>query len=67
MENSFSAIYKDGVLEPLSKIDLKEQQQVKLKVLSQKSIVQATKGMIKANAEYLQQVAESEELLEWNL
>jgi len=66
MENSFAAIYKDGIIKPLSKINFKEKQKLVLKVISSKSLVQKTKGMINANAAHLKEVAESEELLEWN-
>lgn len=66
MENSFTAIYKDGILKPLSKLNFKEKEKLVLKVISSKSVVQTTKGMINGNAAYLKEVAESEDLLEWN-
>lgn len=67
MAISVEAIYKDGVLEPLTKIHLKEQQKVLLKIVFPRSLVNETRGMIKGNAAYLQQIAESQEMLEWNL
>jgi predicted DNA-binding antitoxin AbrB/MazE fold protein len=67
MSVSFNAIYKNGVFEPLTKIPLKEQQKVLLKIISPRSRVNETRGMIKGNEVYLKQIAESKELLEWNL
>lgn len=67
MEKSFAAIYKNGIFEPLNKINLKEKQKIILKILPPESIVLKTKGMINGNAAYLKSIAESEELLEWNL
>lgn len=61
MESAFTAIYKNGILKPLSRINLKEKQKIVLKIISSKSIVQETKGMINGNTAYLKQIAESSE------
>lgn len=67
METVFTAIYKNGILKPLSKVDIEENKQVVLKIIRSDSIVENTKGMIKGKAQFLKEVAESRELEEWNL
>lgn len=65
MSISFEAIYKNGVLVPLTKIYLNEHQKVLLKIVTPRSLVNETKGMIKGNVIYLKQIAESQELIHY--
>ena len=61
------AIYEKGVLKPLKPLNLQEKEKVTLKIIKKKSAVLATKGMIKGKAEFLEEIAQSKELEEWNL
>lgn len=45
MPKSVEVIYEDGVLKPLSPLNLKEHQQVRITFESEVSIVRATKGL----------------------
>ncbi|NIA30396.1 MAG: DUF104 domain-containing protein, partial [Actinobacteria bacterium] len=56
METVFTAIYKNGILKPLSKVDFEENKQVVLKIIHSGSIVKNTKGMIKGKAQFLKQI-----------
>jgi predicted DNA-binding antitoxin AbrB/MazE fold protein len=67
MKNEIIAVYENGILRPLTPLDLKENQKVNLKITKRKSIVLQTKGMVQGNPKYLKEIAESEELAEWNL
>ncbi|MFQ5752868.1 MAG: antitoxin family protein [bacterium] len=67
MKKEIIAVYENGILRPLTPLDLKENQKVNLKIVKKKSVVLATKGMIQGNHKYIKEIAESEELEEWNL
>ncbi len=67
MQKEITAVYENGILRPLTPVNLNEHQKVTLKILKKKSVVIATKGMIRGNSSYLKEIAESEELAEWNL
>jgi len=45
MARSIEAVYEDGVLKPLSPLNLKEHERVKLTVEEGKNTVRATSGM----------------------
>ncbi len=66
MKESITAVYEDGVLKPLTPVDFKNHQQVKLKIIDTRSIVLETKGMLNGEAKYLREIAESKELEEEN-
>ncbi len=67
MKKDITAIYEKGILRPLTPVELKEHQQVTLKIKNKKSIVRTTKGMVQGNPKYIKEIAESAELSEWNL
>lgn len=57
------ALYEDGVLKPLEKLDLKESQRLKLTLEVLPSIVEETEALIRAKADVVKEVAEREEYL----
>jgi len=57
------ALYEDGVLKPLEKLDLKESQRLKLTLEVLPSIVEETQALIRAKADVVKEVAEREEYL----
>ena len=65
MSEVIMAIYEKGTLRPLEELPLEERQQVRLKIITERSVVQETKAMFKAPPRILREIAESEELLEW--
>jgi len=54
------AIYENGVLKPLKKLNLKEKEEVELKIVP--NIVAKTKGIIKIDPKLAKEIAESNEL-----
>ena len=54
------AIYENGVLRPLKKLDLKEKEEVELRIVP--NIVARTKGIIKVDPKIAKEIAESNEL-----
>lgn len=63
MLNTVKAIYENGVLKPIEKIDLKERQKVEIILKLKKSAVERTKGMFHANPELIRFIAEDDALL----
>jgi len=63
MAKSIHAIYENGVLRPLEKLDLKESQRLKLILELVPSVVEETESLIRARAEVVKEVAEAEEYL----
>lgn len=59
MKRKTKAIYKGGVLKPLRKLDLKEDEEVDIEI---KSAVKRTYGMFKVDPETAKEIAESEDL-----
>ncbi len=53
------AVYKDGILKPLGKLDLKEGEEVDIEI---RSAVKRTYGMFKVDPETSKEIAESEDL-----
>ena len=53
------AIYKNNVLKPLEKLDLKEGEQVEIEITNS---VRKTKGIIKIPYKIAEEIAESDEL-----
>ncbi len=54
------AIYENGILRPLKKLNLKEKEEIELKIVS--NIVAKTKGIIKIDSKLAKEIAESNEL-----
>jgi predicted DNA-binding antitoxin AbrB/MazE fold protein len=63
MHKTIDAVYEEGVIKPLQKLPLSESQKIRVTIDTTESVVASTKGMIKANAEVVRQVAESDEYL----
>jgi predicted DNA-binding antitoxin AbrB/MazE fold protein len=63
MTKTVEAIYEDGVLKPLQKIDLKEHEKVMVILKPEKSAVDKTKGMFKADSELIKFIAEDDSIL----
>jgi len=67
MKEHIIAVYEDGVLKPLTPVDFEDHQQVNLKIIAPKSIVEETRGMVPGNSKYIKEIAESKELEEWHI
>lgn len=63
MSKTVEAIFENGVLKPLEKIDLKEHQKVEIIVRPKESAVDRTKGMFKADPEIVRFIAEDDSIL----
>ncbi len=63
MHKTIDAVYEEGVIKPLQKLPLSESQKIRVTIDTTESVVASSKGMIKANAEVVRQVAESDEYL----
>jgi len=61
MVKSIHAIYENGVLRPLEKLDLKESQRLKLILEVVPGVVEETQALIRARADVVNEVAEGEE------
>ena len=61
MVKSIHAIYENGVLRPLEKLDLKESQRLKLILEVVPSVVEETQALIRARADVVNEVAEGAE------
>jgi predicted DNA-binding antitoxin AbrB/MazE fold protein len=53
------AIYENGVLRPLEKLDLEEKREIEIKI---PNAVRKTKGIIKVKQKLAKEIAESDEL-----
>ena len=61
---TIDAIYEEGVLKPLSALDLKEHEKVKIVLKKIESVARATSGMIKGlDDKTIDEIALSPELL----
>lgn len=66
MAKTIHAVYENGVLRPLEKLDLKESQRLKLTLEVLPSVVDETQALIRARPEVVKEVAERDEYLpEW--
>jgi len=63
MVKTIHAVYENGVLRPLEKLDLKESQRLKITLEVLPSVVEETQALIRARAEVVKEVAEREEYL----
>lgn len=57
------AVYKKGVLKPLTKVNFKEHQKIRLTLSPSESAVLSTKGIFKINPKIAQKIAEDDSLL----
>ncbi len=58
------AIYENGVLRPLEKLDLEEKREIEIKI---PNAVRKTKGIIKVKPKLAKEIAESDELSVWSV
>ena len=56
------AIYGNGILRPLEKVDLREKEEIEIKIAN---AVRMTKGIIKVSPKIAKEIAESDELSVW--
>jgi Protein of unknown function DUF104. len=57
------AIYENGIIKPLEKLDLEEKEEIEIKIAD---TVRKTKGIIKLNPKIAKEIAESDELSVWD-
>lgn len=63
MSLAVDAIFENGVLKPLGKIDLEEHQKVGLILSPKESAVEKTKGMFRAQPDLIRTIAEDDAIL----
>ncbi len=63
MVKTIRAVYENGVLRPLEKLDLKESQRLTLTLEVLPSVVEETQALIRAKSEVVKEVAERDEYL----
>jgi len=56
------ALYENGVLKPLEKIDIEEKAEIEIKIAN---AVTKTRGIIKVKPKIAKEIAESDELSVW--
>ena len=59
-EMKIKAIYENGVLKPLGKIDIEEKGEIEIKIANT-----VTKGIIKVRSKLAKEIAESDDLSVW--
>ncbi|MDI6902832.1 MAG: DUF104 domain-containing protein [Methanocellales archaeon] len=57
-----SAVYKDGVIKPSVKLDLKENEEIEIEIKRKMSIVDEITGRINIDPKMAKEIAESKEL-----
>ena len=63
MHKTIDAIYENGVIKPLERLDISESQKIKITVETTENIVASTKAIIKADPDVVRHVAVSDEYL----
>ena len=63
MHKTIDAIYENGVIKPLKKLDISESQKIKITIETTENIVASTKAIIKADPDVVRHVAVSDEYL----
>lgn len=53
------AIYENGIIKPLEKLDLREKEEIEIEIAN---AVRKTRGIIKVNPKIAKEIAESDEL-----
>lgn len=59
---SISAVYRNGVIKPLFKVDLKENEEIEIEIKRKKSVVDEITGAIKIDPALARKIAESDEI-----
>jgi len=57
-----SAVYRKGVIKPLDKIELEENERIEIEIKRKKSIVDEITGAIKIDPKLAKKIAESDEI-----
>ncbi len=57
-----TAIYRKGVIKPLKKLDLKENEEIEIEIKRKKSVVDEITGAIKIDPKLAKKIAESDEI-----
>jgi len=63
MHKTIDAIYENGVIKPLERLDISESQKIKITIETTENIVASTKAIIKADPDVVRHVAVSDEYL----
>ena len=64
MHKTIDAIYENGVIKPLERLDISESKKIKITIETTESIVASTKAIIKADPDVVLHVAVSNEYLQ---
>lgn len=64
MHKTIDAIYENGVIKPLERLDISESKKIKITIETTESIVAFTKAIIKADPDVVLHVAVSDEYLQ---
>jgi len=59
---SVSAVYRKGVIKPLKKLDLEENEEVEIEIKRRKSIVDEISGGLKLKQDVIDKLVESEDV-----
>lgn len=61
MAQVFEAVFEDGVLKPLGRVELTNHQHVRVAILPSAGVVKDSQGMIRVPAAVVEEVAEGDE------
>lgn len=64
MHKTIDAIYENGVIKPLERLDISESKKIKITIETTESIAASTKAIIKADSDVVLHVALSDEYLQ---
>ena len=59
---SISAVYRKGVIKPLEKLDLAENEKIEIEIKKKKSIVDEISGKLKLKQDIIDELVESEDV-----
>lgn len=65
VEQVFEAVFEDGVLKPLERIDLPDHQHVRVAILPSASAIKASQSLIRAPVAVVEEVAGGDEYGPW--
>lgn len=65
MAQVFEAVFEDGVLKPLERVDLADHQHVRVAILPSAGVVKDSQGMIRIPAAVVEEVAGEDEYGPW--
>lgn len=57
MSQVIEAIYENGVLKPLEKIDLKEHQKIEIFIKEKESVAKRSQGILKGDPKVIEEIA----------